>query len=266
MWDATAELFEAFEEDDFILVKARGETYRRKLQLVVTDLRRLDPAKVDLEVFLPTTKRDVRELVERLRAIAGEVANPHLKGLLEAFLGDQEFLDGFRRAPGGVAIHHACLGGLLEHTVAVAELALLTADRYANLDRDLLVTGAILHDVGKTESFDYSRAFRYADAGGLVGHLPIGVRMVEERARGLDGFPPELLDQLRHLVLSHHGQYDFGSPILPATAEAIALHYLDNLDAKLNAFETTLLRDADPHSDWTEWSRVFGRRLFKRRV
>lgn len=266
MWDATSELYESFAEDDFLLVKALGETYRRKLQLVVTDFKRLEPAEVDLAEFLPATKKDVGELLARLREIADGIEHPHLAALLTAFLDDEAFVDGFARAPGGVSIHHACLGGLLEHTAAVTELAVLVADRYPNLNRDLLVAGAILHDIGKTEAFDYSRALRYSDAGGLVGHLPIGVRMVEERARELDEFPAGLLDQLRHLILSHHGEYDYGSPILPATAEALALHYLDNLDAKLDAFETTLRRDADPATTWTEFSRVFGRRLFKRRV
>ncbi len=266
MWDATPELFESFAENDFILVKAHGETYRRRLQLVLTDLRRLDPAKVDLGEFLPTTKKDVGALVARVREIAEGIEGPHLRALLAAFLDDKEFMAGFRRAPGGVAIHHAWLGGLLEHTLAVTELALEVAGRYPNLNRDVLVAGAILHDIGKIEELDYARGFRYTDAGGLVGHLPLGVRMVEERARTLDGFPAELLDQLRHLILSHHGEHDYGSPVLPATAEAIALHYLDNLDAKLCAFDQALLRDQNPQDNWTEWDRVFGRKLFKRRV
>ena len=265
-WDATPELFESFEENDFILVKAHGETYRRKLQLVVTDLKRLDAAGVDITEFLPTTKKDVGALVARLREIAGGLADPHLKALLAAFLDDGELMDGFLRAPGGVAIHHACLGGLLEHTAAVTELALEVAERYPNLNRDLLVAGAILHDIGKIASFDYSRAFRYTDVGGLVGHLPIGAMMIERRARELDGFPEPLLEQLLHLILSHHGAYEYGSPTLPATAEALALHYLDNLDAKLGAFDQALLRDSDPHTNWTEWDRVFERRLFKKRV
>ena len=265
-WDASAELYESFAENDFILVKAHGETYRRKLQLVVTDLKRLDPTSVDLGEFLPTTKKDVDVLASRVREIAESVEEPHLKALLDAFLDDEEFMVGLRRAPGGVSIHHAWLGGLLEHTLAVTELALEVADRYPNVNRDLLVAGAILHDIGKIPGYDFSRGFRYTDAGGLVGHLPLGVSMVEERVRELEGFPAELLDQVRHLILSHHGEHEYGSPVLPATAEAVALHYLDNLDAKLGAFEQALLRDQNPQDSWTEWDRVFGRRLFKKRV
>ncbi|MFP4058523.1 MAG: 3'-5' exoribonuclease YhaM family protein [Candidatus Brocadiia bacterium] len=263
MWDADRELYEAIAEDDLVMVKARAETYRRKLQLVVTDLRPVQPSEVSLEDFLPSTKQDVASLVRRLRALAAEVAEPHLAALLGAFLDDREFLAAFQRAPGGLTIHHAWLGGLLEHTVAVAELARGVGERYPNLDRDLLLAGAILHDIGKVESFDYSRALRYTDAGGLVGHLPMGAAMVARRAEALGGFPRPLLEQLQHLILSHHGQHEFGSPVLPATAEAIALHYIDNLDAKLGAYELALLGDEDERSRWTSWNRVFGRRLFK---
>jgi 3'-5' exoribonuclease len=173
---------------------------------------------------------------------------------------------GFQTVPGGVSIHHACLGGLLEHTVAMAELALVVGERYPNVDGDLLLAGTILHDVGKVASFECGRGFRYTDAGGLIGHLPLGASMVEERSSQIEGFPRPLLELVLHLVFSHHGQYEFGSPVLPATAEAIALHYIDNLDAKLNAFELALLDDQDEQSSWTRWNRVFDRRLFKGRV
>jgi 3'-5' exoribonuclease len=263
VWDASQELFESFAADDFVKVVARGETYRRKLQLVVTALERLDPAAVDLEDFLPSTRKDVRAMVARLRVVAAGLRNRHLKALLAAFLDDRAFLARFQRAPAAVEIHHAWLGGLLEHTVAVTELALHLADAYPNLDRDLLLAGAILHDIGKVDSFDYARGIRYTDVGGLVGHLPLGLLAVTDRARQLDGFPQPLLERLQHLILSHHGEYQYGSPNLPATAEAIALHYLDNLDAKLNAFERALLADVDERSRWTDWNRIFERRLFK---
>jgi len=264
MWDATQVLFGSFAEDDFVLVKARGETYRRKLQLVVTDLRRMEPSDVDVEDFLPKATRDVGEMLERLGEIVGALTYEPLKELLEAFLADEEFVSGFRQAPGGVSVHHAWLGGLLEHTLAVTEMALSVAESYPNLDRDLLVAGAILHDVGKVEEFGYTRAFRYTDIGGLVGHLAIGAMRVGERAATIAGFPPILLQELQHLILSHHGQHEYGSPILPATAEAIVLHHIDNIDAKVVAFDQVLLRDQDEQSTWTEWSRIFDRRLYKR--
>jgi len=264
MWDATQVLFGSFAEDDFVLVKARGETYRRKLQLVVTDLRRMEPSDVDVEDFLPKATRDVGEMLERLGEIVGALTYEPLKELLEAFLADEEFVSGFRQAPGGVSVHHAWLGGLLEHTLAVTELAIGVAESYPNLDRDLLVAGAILHDVGKVEEFGYTRAFRYTDIGGLVGHLAIGAMRVGERAATIEGFPPILLQELQHLILSHHGQHEYGSPILPATAEAIVLHHIDNIDAKVVAFDQVLLRDQDEQSTWTEWSRIFDRRLYKR--
>ena len=265
-WDATLTLNDAFAEGDFIMVKARSETYRKKLQLVLGVLTRMDPTAVDPTDFLPSTTKKVGEMVRRLRAVAREVENPHLMELLKAFLYDEEFVERFKRVPAGVSMHHACLGGLLEHTVGMTELALVVAERYPMLNRDLLVAGTILHDVGKTVELDFERGFRYTDRGGLIGHIAIGAGMVEQRAAAIDGFPESLRDQVRHLVLSHHGAHEFGAPILPATAEAIALHYLDNLDAKLFAFEAAMLADMDPQSNWTQWNRVFERKLFKART
>ncbi len=265
-WNATRELYEAFDPDDFVTVKARAESYRGKLQLVVTDVRRADAASVDVAEFLPSTTKRLPDLLARLREIVGGIEDLRLRALLGLFLDDADFMRRFQRAPAGVSVHHATLGGLLEHTVAVANLALRLTDGYPNLNRGLLGAGAILHDIGKIDAFEFERGFRYSDAGGLLGHLSIGASMVERKAAQLDGFPRPLLDQLLHLILSHHGQYEFGSPILPATAEAIALHYLDNLDAKLNAFETALLEDVDEQANWTDWVRAFDRKLFKRKV
>jgi len=265
-WNASREVFEVFAPDDFVLVKARAESYRGKLQLVVTDVRRVEASSVDVEEFLPRTAKDVSALTARVRQLAGAIENAHLRALLAAFLDDAEFLRGFQRAPGGVSIHHACLGGLLEHSVAVVNLALKAADAYPNLNRDLLVAGAILHDIGKIGSYEFARSFRYTDAGGLIGHLALGAAMIERRAEKIEGFPRPLLDQLLHIILSHHGEYAYGAPVLPATAEAIALHYLDNLDAKLASFEVAMLDDYDEQSNWTEWNRTFERRLFKRKA
>lgn len=263
LWDASQWLSDSFAEDDFVLVKARSEEYRDKLQLVVDKLTRLDGGDVDVADFLPSTKKDVAAMVARLREVAEGMNNAHLKALVEAFLDDEAFMAGFRRAPAGVSMHHACLGGLLEHTLGVVEAARLIAERYPMVNGDLLVAGAVLHDVGKTVELGYERSFRYTDRGGLVGHISIGARMVEDKARELEGFPATLLDLVLHLVLSHHGQHEFGAPVLPATAEAVALHHLDNIDAKLFAFEAAMFGDADPTTNWTDWNRVFDRRLFK---
>lgn len=262
-WDASLSLNESFAEGDYIMVEARSETYRNQLQLVLTFIARMDPADVDPGDYLPSTSKNVGKLLRRLRGIAREVGNPHLQELLKAFLYDEEFVERFKRVPAGVSMHHACLGGLLEHTASMTELALIVADHYPMLDRDLLVAGTILHDVGKTAELDYERGFRYTDRGGLVGHITVGAMMVERRAAAIEGFPGPLRDQMLHLVLSHHGAHEFGAPVLPATAEAVALHYLDNLDAKLFAFEAAMLADMDPQSNWTQWNRVFERRLFK---
>jgi 3'-5' exoribonuclease len=265
-WDASQVLSDSFAEDDFVMVKATSETYRDQLQLVVSAITRMEPTEVDAADFLPSTKKDVAELEASLREVADEIANPHLKALAEAFLDDEEFMASFRRAPAGTGIHHAYLGGLLEHTCGIVEAARRLAELYPMINRDLMLAGAIVHDVGKVEALGYERGFRYTDAGGLVGHITIGARMVQERAATIEEFPQSLLDQVLHLVLSHHGSHEFGAPILPATAEAVALHYLDNLDAKLHAFEAAMLDDMDPTTNWTHWNRVFERKLFKGRI
>ena len=265
-WDATLVLNDSFAENDFVTARCRSEIYRKKLQLVVTSTVKLDPSTIDLTEFLPSTRKDVKKLLKRLGKLAAEIDNKPLKKLVQSFLEDEEFMERLRRAPAGVSMHHACLGGLLEHTVGVAELAFEVAERYPMVNRDLLLAGAILHDVGKTEELDCSHGFTYTDAGGLVGHIAIGAMMVARRAQAIEDFPDTVRDQMLHLVLSHHGQHDFGAPVLPATAEAVALHYLDNLDAKLFAFEAAMLGDVDPQSNWTEWNRVFERKLFKGRI
>ena len=263
MWDAQQELFDTFQPDDFVRVKGRVETYQNRLQMIVRAVERQPESSVDASLFLPTTNKDVDAMFDRLIEIAKTVKHPGLRKLLAAFLKDPDTAARFRRCPAAVQNHQAFLGGLLEHTLGVSELALVAAERYPDLDRDLLIAGVILHDIGKIDELAYDRSFSYTDSGELLGHLYIGARMIEERARDIDELSPETTQALVHLVLSHHGAYEYQSPKLPMTAEALTVHHLDNLDAKLSAFRAAMLRDRDPESRWTEWNRMFERRLFK---
>jgi 3'-5' exoribonuclease len=263
MWDASQEVFDSISVDSFVRVKGHVETYRNQLQLVADAIAPVPDSEVDVADFLPTTNKDVDEMYARLVEIAKTVRHPGLRKLLAAFLKDDDFAARFRRAPAAVTYHHSFLGGLLEHTLGVAELGLHIAEHHPELDRDLLVTGTLLHDIGKIDEFTYERGFEYTDTGGLLGHLYMGARMIEERAADIPELSPQTTEALSHLILSHHGRYEYQSPKLPMTAEALAVHFLDNLDAKLNAFHSAMLQDRDAESRWTEWNRMFERKLFK---
>ncbi|MBL8799523.1 MAG: HD domain-containing protein, partial [Planctomycetia bacterium] len=218
--------------------------------------------------FLPHTEQDVSKLLERLRGILLKLSNPHLRALSECFLMDDEFLQGFCHAPAGIRNHHAYIGGLLEHVVTLLEAAERLLPVYPALDRDLLLMGVFLHDIGKVRELSYARTFAYSDEGQLVGHIVIGVEMLNEKVAKVpdltgEPFPRELLLRLKHMILSHHGTYEFGSPRLPMTPEAIALHYLDNFDAKVHSFTRDIRDDPNQRSAWTPYSQSLQRRLFK---
>ena len=263
MWDAKQELFDTFEVDDFVFVRGRVETYQNKLQAIVQSIESRPESEADIADFIPTTNKDIGAMFDRLIEIAKMVKDPGLRKLLASFLKDDDIAGKLRRCPAAVSYHHAVIGGLLEHTLGVSELALAVADQYPDLDRDTFIAGVVLHDIGKIEEFQYERNFSYTDAGELLGHLYIGARMIEERAADIPEMTPDKVKALTHLILSHHGEYEYQSPKLPMTAEALAVHHLDNLDAKINAFRSAMLKDRDPESRWTEWNRMFERKLFK---
>jgi 3'-5' exoribonuclease len=268
LWNAGEQLFRSFEAGDFLLVKGKVQLFQGALQMILNHLNKENADKIDLADFLPHTDQDVSKLYERLRLLLRKLSNPHLRALSECFLMDEQFTEAFCRAPAGVRNHHAYVGGLLEHVVTMLDAADRIAPLYPELDRDLFLMGVFLHDIGKVRELNFARSFAYSDEGQLVGHLMIGVEMLSEkaaRAAELTGekFPTELLLRLKHLIVSHHGTYEFGSPRLPMTPEAIALHYLDNFDAKLNTFTREIREDANSSSAWTPYNQSLERRLFK---
>jgi 3'-5' exoribonuclease len=268
LWNAGEQLFRTFESGDFLLVKGKVQLFQGALQAILTNVERIDPGHVVLADFLPHTEHDVSKLWDRLRSTLLRLANPHLRALVECFCMDEKFVEEFCRAPAGIRNHHAYLGGLLEHVVSLTDAAAKLLPLYPELDHDLLLTGIFLHDVGKVRELSFGKTFAYSTEGQLVGHLVIGVEMLNEkvaRVPDLTGepFPTELLLRLKHMILSHHGTYEFGSPRLPMTPEAIALHHLDNFDAKVHSFTRDIREDANTSSAWTPFNASLQRRLFK---
>jgi 3'-5' exoribonuclease len=268
LWNAGENLFRSFEPGDFLQVRGKVQLFQGALQMILSHVEAIDGNKVDLADFLPHTEHDISKLLEKLRGTLRRMSNPNLRALVECFFMDDVFMQGFCKAPAGVRNHHAYLGGLLEHVVNLLEVADRVAPLYPEVDRDLLLTGVFLHDIGKVRELSYGRAFVYSDEGQLIGHLVIGVEMLNEKAgkvRELTGesFPTELLLRLKHMILSHHGTYEFGSPKLPMTPEAIALHHLDNLDAKVHSFTREIREDRNAASSWTPFNQSLQRRLFK---
>jgi len=262
VWD-NAELIGAqFEKHDFIGVTGRAVVYQDKMQLNVVQARRLNPNDVNLEDFLPVSKRNVEEMAASLFAfIRGEIKNPWIKTFLLSIFEDPGILESVKRAPAAKTNHHAWLGGLLEHIVHLCELAKDVVRHYPEADPDLVYTGLMLHDIGKIYELSYEKFFGYTDEGQLVGHLIQGVEMVYEKIRAIPGFPEKLKTHVVHIILSHHGKLEFGSPKLPMTLEAIMVHYLDDMDSKLQGMMDLSERETG-EGPWISYNRLFGRPLY----
>lgn len=253
MWDNVGDVLDSFDRDDFIKVKCETLLYQNRLQLSIHKLARVPDGEVDLADFLPASKRDPEEMFAELMGLIGGITNPHLQALLRGIFADAETAAAYKRAPAAKGIHHAWLGGLIEHVLSLAALAKYTAAHYPIIDQDLLMAGVILHDIGKISELRYERSFSYSTPGQLLGHIQIGVNLVEAQARAIPGFPPKLKMLVEHLILSHHGQLDFGSPKVPLFAEAVLLHHLDNLDSKMDAVRGALEKDRASASEWTPY-------------
>jgi len=263
IWERVDELSARFSKDDFVQVSGKASVYMGKMQLVIHELDRLEESAIDLPDFLPVSGRPVAEMVIELTSVVEGLTDPALRSLMQAFMADENFMSGFTRAPAAKSMHHVYLGGLLEHSLAVAALAHDICQRYADINHDLLVVGALLHDVGKVAELRYQRSFEYTDVGKLLGHIMIGVELVEDKLRSLQDFPRELAMHLKHLLLSHHGQYEYGSPKRPKTMEAVILNFIDDLDSKINGVRTHIEREPESESSWTRYHRLYDRYFFK---
>lgn len=258
IWDGVEEFADLFERDDFIRIKAQATSYQDKVQLNIKSLTKAEADEVSLDEFLPSSLRDPDEMLGELVAIAQGIENQYLKQLVLAFLQDEEFTTQFKRAPGAKRLHHCFLGGLLEHTLSVVQLIQKLKGYYEGIDHDLLLAGGALHDIGKVHELTYERAFDYTDVGRLVGHIVMGVEMIDQEIAKIEGFPSELAMLMRHLMLSHHGQHEWGSPTRPMTLEAQILHHLDDLDAKVSGIKE-FMEKAEQGATWTDYHRMFER-------
>ncbi len=264
MWDNVVEVVDTFERDDFVKVKGVLQVFQNRLQMSVHKMARVLDSDVDFADFFPASSRDPMEMFAELRGIVAGIRDPNLRALLEAFLNDEPLARRYRTAPAAKQVHHAYLGGLIEHVLSVCRLCQLVAPHYVNLDLDLLLTGAILHDIGKVAELTYDRSFGYSSEGQLLGHIVIGLRLVEEKLRQFPDFPPKLRVLVEHMIVSHHGELEFGSPKVPLFPEALLLHHLDNLDSKMECMRALAEKDRHVDGCWTGYSPSLERSILKK--
>jgi 3'-5' exoribonuclease len=262
MWDNFEQAAPTFARDDFVKVQGRVELYRNQPQLVLERIRRAEDAEIDAADYFPHTAQDVEQLYIRLRQFAGEIADPWLQRLVASIIEDPELVPKLKRAPAAKMMHHAYLGGLLEHIVSLCELCNVVAARYPEVDRNLLLCGAILHDLGKVDELSYDRSLGYTIEGELLGHIALELALVRKKVEAIEGFPRELATVVEHLLLSHHGHYEFGSPRLPMVREAVLLHLLDDLDSKMGAMRASL-ESTLGEGAWTARTPALGRSLLR---
>lgn len=263
MWEKAAEAAECIQSGNIVYLRARTELYRDKLQLSISEIMPVPSGAYDPADFLPVCPLDRDTLFERLSKLIAGMADGPLRRLCETILADPEITTRFKLAPAAKSMHHAYIGGLLEHTVSVITLIYRICNHYPDLDRDLLITGGFLHDIGKIEEFVYDTHIDYSDAGRLVGHMVLGTQIVEDKIRRIEGFPVETALLVKHLILSHHGEAQFGAVRLPASKEAFALHLADDLDAKMNAISRIMAKSGNDDSTWTGFETIFGRHFFR---
>jgi 3'-5' exoribonuclease len=271
LWNAHQKHFDGFDNGDFIHVKGMAQLYNGGMQVLAKEVVKADKSKVDEADFVTLSTEKVESMTARLAEMIRDLKNVHLRNLGECFLVDETFMKGLRMAPAGVKNHHAYHGGLLEHVVSLMELAAIVAPRYHQLDDDILIFGAFLHDLGKIRELTYSPDLGYSNPGQLLGHMVLGVTMLDEmlvetEKQTGEEFPESLANHLRHLIVSHHGEYEYGSPKLPMTLEAIVLHYLDNIDAKIVSISQLIEEDPNKNSPWTVYHPAIGRKIFKQKA
>jgi len=261
MWDNVEEVLNAFEQDDFLKVKGLVNKYKNRFQLTIHKLRKLGESEIEFSDYLPKTTRNIDELWQTLTDFVASFRDPHLKSLVQAFMSDPEIAAAYRNAPAAKTLHHAYIGGLLDHVVSLFRSCDLVCKNYPQVNRDLLLTGAFLHDIGKIHELTYNRSFSYTTRGQLLGHMIIELEMLQAKLALFPEFPAELKTLIEHLIISHHGEYEFGSPKLPMFPEALLLHYMDDLDSKMEAMRAHFEREADLESSWTSYNPSLGRPL-----
>ena len=264
MWDNAAEALGTFERDSFVRVKGLVQVFQNRPQLTIHKIQPVPDTEVESSDYFPVSKRDRTEMFQELENWIAGMENPHLTGLLKAIFDDPKTALAFRTAPAAKSVHHNWIGGLIEHVLSLCRLAKFAAGHYEGIDFDLLLSCVILHDLGKIHELSYTRSFSYTDTGQLLGHIVIGARMVDEKIGAMPDFPQPLRELLLHMILSHHGQLDYGSPKVPVFPEALLLHLLDNMDSKMECMRALAERDQKLDGTWTGYSSILERSVLKK--
>ena len=263
LWDNADEVAGKFEREDFVRIRGMASNYQGSMQIKMKALEKVDDSRVDIANFLEASPRNLDDMVKELRGIAASLKNAHLRQLMNGFLADTAFMDVFKRVPAAKTLHHNYIGGLLEHILELIVLARDVGKHFPSIDHDLLTVGAFLHDIGKVRELTVKKSIGYTTEGRLIGHISLGYEMIVEKVNAIPGFPPELAMLLKHIMLSHHGEYEFGSPKRPKIQEAIVINYLDDLCAKLNNFQSTLRKESVAAGEWTGFSKMHDRYLYR---
>lgn len=261
VWDNVDRIIAGLSSGDVVSIQATVNEYKGASQLVIKNMAPCPAEAVDPSELLPATRLDIENMFERLLKIVAALQDGHLKALLNAFWNDEEFVRQFKTAPAAKKMHHAYIGGLLEHTLSMATLAEKIAGHYSGIDRDLLITGAILHDIGKTRELEYTFKIDYSDQGRLLSHIVIGLEMIADKLVNINDFPEEHELLLKHMIVSHHGTQEFGSPEPPKTIEAVLLNYIDEMDSKVKGIRDFMASE-DANETWTSFHRLLGRHFY----
>lgn len=262
VWDRADETARGVVSGTAVHVQGKVSEYKGSLQAVIKRMSPAPEAQIDPADFMPVSTHNTEVMFERLVKKTEEMKTACLKSLMDAFWRDESLVAKFKKAPAAKRMHHAYIGGLLEHTLSMAILVERVAGHYSGIDMDLLLAGVVLHDLGKIHEFDYTLTIDYSDAGRLLSHIVIGVQLLEEKIKEIDDFPEETAICLKHMIVSHHGVRDFGSPEPPKTLEAILLNYIDEIDSKVNGIRDFMAGE-DPDATWTSYHRVLGRHFFR---
>jgi len=263
LWDNADEVAGKFEREDFVRIKGMASNYQGSMQIKMKTLEKVDDSRIDMVNFLESSPRNIDDMVRELKAVADSVKNAHLRKLMDGFISDAAFMAAFRQAPAAKTLHHNYIGGLLEHVLELMNIARDLAKHFPSADKDLLTVGAFIHDIGKVKELAVKKSIGYTTEGRLLGHISLGYEMVTEKVNGISGFPGELAMLLKHIMLSHHGEYEFGSPKRPKIQEAIIINYLDDLSAKINNFQATLKKENVAAGEWTGFSKMHDRYLYR---
>ncbi len=263
LWDNADEVAGRFEREDFVRIKGIAANYQGTMQIKMKTLEKVDDAKVDIANFIQTSSRNPDDMIREIKAKTEGMGNAHLRQLLNSFLNDAAFMEMFKRTPAAKTLHHNYVGGLLEHVVELMSLAQDVARHFTSIDVDLLTAGAFLHDIGKVRELGVRKSIEYTTEGRLIGHISLGYEMLVDKLNTIPGFPAELAMLLKHIMLSHHGEYEFGSPKRPKIQEAIIINYLDDLSAKINNFQATLKKENVGAGEWSAYSKMHDRYLYR---